>query len=229
MHRRLLGRLATLHFAPTEGARQNLEREGVRPEAILVTGNTIIDALRLSGTRSSPDGGPSAEGFGGGPSVLLVTLHRRENEGNAGAVAEAANELAERQDVEVIWVRHGNPTSAAAVRCLGPRVRVIDPLPYAAFIHLLSRARVVLTDSGGIQEEAPVLGVPVVVLRSETDRPEGVAAGNAVVAGLSRSDIVRTCAHVLDAPRAPARAESPFGDGHAAPRILQAITRHLRP
>jgi UDP-N-acetylglucosamine 2-epimerase (non-hydrolysing) len=229
MHRRLLSRLATLHFAPTEGARDNLVREGVPAASILVTGNTIVDALHAFGLGAH---GQAAPGPGTGTpsrSTLLVTLHRRENLEAAPDIARAVLDLAERADVEVVWVRHGNATSAAALHRVGPSVRVVDPLPYAAFIGLMSRARLVLTDSGGVQEEAPVLGVPVVVLRGETDRPEAVTHGNAIVAGLARKDIVRACAAILDREEVGPRTSSPFGDGRAAPRILEAITRHLAP
>jgi len=229
MHRRLLSRLATLHFAPTDGARSNLLAEGVPPASVFVTGNTIIDALHDAGLPALPGPGakeaspPAAEAR----SMVLVTLHRRENEAAAADIAAAVTELAARPDVEVVWVRHGNATSRAALALAGPDVRVVEPLPYAAFIRLLSRARVALTDSGGVQEEAPVLGVPVVVLRSETDRPEAVSLGNAVVAGTRRAEIVRACSALLDSPDREKASHSPFGDGKAAPRILEAITRHL--
>jgi UDP-N-acetylglucosamine 2-epimerase (non-hydrolysing) len=227
MNRRLVTRLAAAHFAPTEHARQNLLREGVSPEDVRVTGNTIVDALHAFGRL----GGGAADallGDAGGRAHLLVTLHRRENAALAGSVASAVRELTRRSDVEVLWIRHPNATATAAVAALegAPGVRVLDPQPYAVFVGLMQRARAVLTDSGGVQEEAPVLGVPVVVLRTETDRPEAVLAGNAVVTGADTAAIVRACTELLDDPEVHARrsrAVSPFGDGKAAERIVTAL------
>jgi UDP-N-acetylglucosamine 2-epimerase (non-hydrolysing) len=230
MNRRLVSRLATLHFAATEPARDNLLREGVRPASITVTGNPIVDTLNAFGR----SGGAAAEALlGAEPRKrrILITLHRRENAAHAGAIARAVSELSRRGDLDIIWIRHPNATSHAALEALGgmgeaKSVRVLDPLPYATFVAVMQRARVVLTDSGGVQEEAPVLRVPVVVLRDETDRPEAVLSGNALVAGSDVPAILRACDEFLGETDARARAqiaESPFGDGHAAARIALGI------
>jgi UDP-N-acetylglucosamine 2-epimerase (non-hydrolysing) len=227
MNRRLVSRLATLHFAPTEHARQNLLGEGVPADSIVVTGNTVVDALAaFGGSRSSSD--PTE----GGRPVVLVTLHRREGAADAAAIARAISELAGATQADVVWIRHPNRTSESALAALGDttRVAVLPPQPYAAFVALMRRARVILTDSGGVQEEAPVLGVPVVVLRAETDRPEAVAAGNAVVVGADPVAIAAACRELLDDPAAHerrSRATSPFGDGSAAPRIVGALERYF--
>jgi UDP-N-acetylglucosamine 2-epimerase (non-hydrolysing) len=227
MNRRLLSRVATVHFAPTETARDHLLAEGVPASSIELTGNTIVDAL----ARFLPEPATHANEAKSGRSIVVVTLHRRENLAAADGVARAVTSLAERDDVEVIWIRHPNPTNAAALARLdGSRVVVLEPQPYRAFLSLLARARVVMTDSGGIQEEAPALGVPVVVLRNETDRPEAVRSGNALVVGADPGAIVRACSELLDdagAHRARSRRDHPFGDGHAATRIVARIERHF--
>jgi len=227
MNRRLVSRLATLHFAPTEHARRNLLAEGVLAGSIVVTGNTVIDALAAFGSSRSPVGAAES-----GRPVVLVTLHRREGAADAAAIGRAVAELAASTDAEVVWIRHPNKTSESALAALGDAasVRVLEPQPYAAFVALMRRARVILTDSGGVQEEAPALGVPVVVLRAETDRPEAVEAGNAVVVGADLVAIAAACRELLDDPAAHARrsrANSPFGDGSAAPRIVSALERYF--
>jgi UDP-N-acetylglucosamine 2-epimerase len=233
MNRRLISRIANLHFCPTDRARDNLLREGVSPETISVTGNTIVDALAAFGRR----GAAAADALIGpkqpGRHHVLVTLHRRENADAGGRIASAVQEVARRGDVDVTWIRHPNVTSTNALgKTAGtPGVRVLDPQPYATFVALLERARLVLTDSGGVQEEAPALGVPVVVLRAETDRPEAVEAGNAVIAGSDEATIVRACREILDDPETSAkrsRVVSPFGDGHAASRIASLIEAFYR-
>jgi UDP-N-acetylglucosamine 2-epimerase (non-hydrolysing) len=225
MNRRLLTRLSALHFAPTEHARQNLLAEGVAGDDIVLTGNTVVDGL----ARFVPGDAESTGAASGRPTVL-VTLHRREGAASARTIAHAVLDLASVADV--VWIRHPNPTSAEALAAVDgdPRVQVLDPQPYAAFVALMRRARVILTDSGGVQEEAPVLGVPVVVLRDETDRPEAVAAGNAVVVGGDASAIVGACRELLDDPELHgrrSRATSPFGDGAASPRIAAAIAAYF--
>jgi UDP-N-acetylglucosamine 2-epimerase (non-hydrolysing) len=224
MNRRLLARLAVLHFAPTEGARMNLLAEGVAGDAIVVTGNTVIDALSLFGAGPDSDAPLDAAPR----KLVLVTLHRRESEGSAKGVVDAARTLADRADTEIVWVRHPNATGRAASEGLShaPHVRVIEPQPYRAFVTLLRRARVVLTDSGGVQEEACALGVPVVVLRAETDRPEAVRAGNAVVVGTEAAAVAAAATAVLEAePQGGRDVENPFGDGRAAARIAGGIER----
>jgi UDP-N-acetylglucosamine 2-epimerase (non-hydrolysing) len=222
-NRRLVTRLAALHFAPTESARRNLLAEGVADADIVVTGNTVIDALAQFGGEADLSAVESRP-------MVLVTLHRREGAETAPAIARAVAELA--HDVDVTWIGHPNPTSEAALAALGAPagVRVLPPQSYAAFVSLMRRARVILTDSGGVQEEAPALGVPVVVLRNETDRPEAVTSGNAVVVGADASAIVRTCRELVNDAEMHARrsrAVSPFGDGSASPRIVAAIERYF--
>lgn len=228
MNRRLVARLATLHFAPTDHARRNLMAEGVPPTGIVVTGNTVVDALAAFGSPPSSASNPEPSGR----PVVLVTLHRREGAANASAIAGAVATLSSSSAVDVVWIRHPNNTSESALRALGDktRVRILEPQPYAAFVALMRSARIILTDSGGVQEEAPVLGVPVVVLRAETDRPEAVAAGNAVVVGADPVAIVTACRELLEDPAAHARrsrSTSPFGDGKAALRIVDALERYF--
>ncbi len=234
MNRRLLTRLAALHFAPTEHARQNLLAEGVPAGDVHVTGNTVIDALEQFAGQRAPhaQGGSKDEATSTARPMILVTLHRREGSEIAPAIARAVAELASSGGVDVTWIRHPNPTSEAALAALGEdsRVRVLPPQPYAAFVALMRRARVILTDSGGVQEEAPVLGVPVVVLRGETDRPEAVAAGNAVVVGGDAVAIARACrelVHDAEIHAFRSRATSPFGDGGASPRIVAALDAYF--
>jgi UDP-N-acetylglucosamine 2-epimerase (non-hydrolysing) len=222
LHRRLIGRIAALHFAPTEGARGALEREGVDPRAIFVTGNTVIDALRsVVGDR----GGAAPE------RLLLVTLHRRESWGAPLAAAcRAVRRLLERRaDLYAVIPVHPNPRVRATVESVlagFPRVRVAPPPPYREFVSLLARAAVVLTDSGGIQEEAAALGVPVLVARDVTERVEGVRAGAAWVVGLDPEVIERALERLLDDPAsfAPdATARDLYGDGRAADRVVAAV------
>ena len=231
MNRRLISRIADLHFCPTDRARDNLLREGIPPTTISVTGNTIVDALAAFGRRGAAEADALLGPRKPGRHHVLVTLHRRENADAGGRVARAVQEVARRGDVDVTWIRHPNVTSTNALAALAEMgatagVRILPPQPYATFVALLERARLVLTDSGGVQEEAPALGVPVVVLRAETDRPEAVEAGNAVIAGSDEGAIVRTCREIFDDPETSAkrsRVVSPFGDGHAGERIAALI------
>jgi UDP-N-acetylglucosamine 2-epimerase (non-hydrolysing) len=222
LHRRLIGRIAALHFAPTEDARGALESEGVEPRAIFVTGNTVIDALRsIVGDRQ----GATPE------RLLVVTLHRRESWGAPLAAAcTAVRRLLERRaDLSAVIPVHPNPRVRATVESVFagcPRAHVVPPPPYREFVSLLARATVVLTDSGGIQEEAPALGVPVLVARDVTERLEGVRAGAAWVVGRDPEVIEQALARVLDDPTgfAPdATARDLYGDGRAADRIVAAI------
>jgi UDP-N-acetylglucosamine 2-epimerase (non-hydrolysing) len=228
MNRRLVSRLATLHFAPTDHARDNLLAEGVPEASIVVTGNPIVDALAAFGRSGGPAADALLDGMDPRRPKVVVTLHRRENAAHAYAIASAVRELSRQVNADILWLRHPNGTSRAALEALGDveSVRVLDPLPYATFIAVLGRAHLVLTDSGGVQEEAPVLGVPVVVLRSETDRPEAVLCGNARVTGNDVAAILGSCTEFLSetAARSQARTvSSPFGDGRASERIATAI------
>ncbi len=227
LNRRAISTLATLHFAPTRHAAANLQREGVPDRRVLVVGNTVVDAVRMV----LPDPPPRAVGE---TPLALVTLHRRESFGAPlarmlDAVAALARERAGR--LRVVYPVHPNPAvdGPARARLSGlPGVDLVAPLPYPEFLALLARARLVLTDSGGVQEEAPSLGVPVVVLRDETERPELLESGWGVLAGTDPEAILAHARSFLDdeVRRERLRATpNPFGDGHSAPRIIAAITR----
>lgn len=237
MNRRLTAALATLHFAPTRQAKWNLLRENVRAEDVFVVGNTVIDAL-LSQVRT--DGSlthPALAGTGGAHSrMLLVTTHRRENLGEPmRRIFLALNRLCDEfPDIQVVLPLHPNPqvrALAAETLQTGERIRVIEPPDYTAFVNLMARAYLVLTDSGGIQEEAPALGKPVLVLRDVTERPEGVAAGACIPVGTQTEAIVAHARRLLTDPeayRAASRKVTPYGDGKAAERIVEILWARLR-
>jgi UDP-N-acetylglucosamine 2-epimerase (non-hydrolysing) len=227
MNRRLTSQLATLHFAPTSTASRNLLSEGVDPGHIFITGNTGIDALRWAleqptalRAQIDPDG-----------PLLLVTAHRRESWGvGLAAVGEAIARLAaQRAGLHVVLPIHPNPIVRRAICpwvAAPENVHVVEPLPYGEFVHLMRRATVILTDSGGIQEEAPSLGVPVLVLRDVTERSEAVDEGTARLVGLDPSRIEREVGRLLDDPdarEAMARTTSAYGDGRACERIVAAV------
>lgn len=225
MNRRLTGALATLHFAPTRAGRDNLLRENVLRADIRVTGNTAIDALQMVLSRPRPAGLPRL--FPADRRGILVTAHRRESFG-AGlrAICAALRRLAtERSDVHLVYPLHPNPNvRAVAIDALAglPNVTLTEPLDYGSFVWAMAESTLILTDSGGIQEEAPSLGKPVLVLRDCTERPEAVAAGVARLVGTDEAVIVRETERLLDdeaAYAAMARAVNPYGDGHAAARI----------
>ena len=233
MNRQLTDRLSELCFAPTERSRGNLLREGVSPDKIFVTGNTAIDALK---TTVRPDyRHPELDRLGEGERLILLTAHRRENLGAPlRSIFRAVRRLAERHDdVRVICPAHLNPAvREAASELLGgcARIRLIEPLDALDFHNFLARACLVLTDSGGIQEEAPSLGKPVLVLRAVTERPEGVEAGTLRLVGTEEEAILRAAEELLEDPEAYARmsrASNPYGDGRAAERIADAICARL--
>jgi len=234
--RRLATVAADLHFAPTAGARAALLREGVDADHIYVTGNAVIDAL-LSVVRQEH---PLPRGVrrvlaGGERRLVLVTAHRRENWGQPlREICAALRELARRfPDIVVVYALHPNPQVTEVARAaLGGQSRVvlIKAPPYAQFVSLMKRAYLVLTDSGGLQEEAPALGKPVLVLRRTTERPEGLAAGVAKLVGVEKQAIVAAAARLLSDRRAylrMARTANPYGDGKAAPRIRKAVLHHF--
>ncbi len=238
INRRVAGVVADLHFAPTGQARENLLREGIPDQAIAVTGNPVIDALQFVAQQPAPQeieglleklgiASPSARND---KYLILVTAHRRENFGQPlENICQALKELATRGDIEIVYPVHLNPHVQEPVnRILGdvPHITLLPPLDYLPLVHLQKRARIILTDSGGIQEEAPAFGVPVLVLREVTERPEGVTAGTLKLVGTETGHIVREANHLLDDPSAHAgmaRAANPFGDGHAAERIVAAL------
>ncbi len=232
MNRRLTSALADLHFAPTPHAKANLLTEGIAAERILVTGNTEIDAL-LEVVRRPEVRLPANLPPMDGKRLLVVTTHRRESWGEPlRQVYLALVDLLERfSDIVVIFPVHPNPAVrrvAEQVLAGNPRAHIIAPLDYGPFVRLMSEAHLILTDSGGIQEGAPSLGTPVLVLREVTERPEGVAAGAAELVGVSRDRITERAGRLLADPAAHARmaqARNPYGDGRAAARIVDAL-RH---
>jgi len=232
MNRRVAGALADAHFAPTRRARENLLREGVPDEAIYVTGNPVIDALqRVAGRPYDPSTGPLKD-LPWDKRLILVTAHRRENLGAPlEQICLALREIALRyaDKVHLVYPVHLNPNvQEPAGRILRgvPGVTLLAPLDYVPQVYLMKRSALVLTDSGGIQEEAPGLGKPVLVLREITERPEGVEAGTVRLVGTDRARIVEWTARLLDDPKeydAMARAVNPYGDGLASKRIVEAI------
>ena len=235
VNRRIVAPIATLHFAPTDTAAEALRRETIAEDTIHVTGNTVIDALHWTADRVAADPSlaagldPIAARFAG-KRIILVTTHRRENFGDGmAAIARAIGRIAERDDVAVLFPVHPNPNVVSVMDdILGTRANVarIEPLDYPHFVRALGMADIVLTDSGGVQEEAPALGKPVLVMRETTERPEGVAAGTAKLIGTDEDRIVSEIFTLLDDTSrysAMARAHNPFGDGHAAAKIAKVV------
>ena len=232
MNRLLTGRIADLHFAPTERNRQNLLKEGIAEKAVFITGNTVIDALLLVTDKpySFEDETLKTIDFEN-RRVITVTCHRRENLGeNMEHIFSAIRDIAaEFQDTEIIYPVHMNPkVRETANKVLGSadRVHLIEPLQYQPFSNLMARSYLIVTDSGGIQEEAPSLGKPVLVVRKETERPEAIEAGTVKLAGVSRDTIYEMTRELLvdrEAYGKMAHAVNPYGDGHACERIIGAL------
>lgn len=235
VNRRIVAPIADQHFAPTQTAADALLRENIAADIIHVTGNTVIDALLA--TRAKLEADP-ALGAGlddlaarfAGKRMILVTTHRRENFGGGMEnIARAIRRIAARDDIAVIFPVHPNPNVVSVMDAvLGdqPNIARIDPLDYPHFVRALGMCHVVLTDSGGVQEEAPALGKPVLVMRETTERPEGVAAGTAKLIGTDEDRIVSEIFTLLDdnaAHQAMARAHNPFGDGHASAKIAKVV------
>lgn len=240
MNRLLTGRLASLHFAPTRKSLENLRAERVPENRIFVTGNTVIDALLSITTRIRADENLSRElesnfrYLDRSKRLILVTGHRRENFGDGfESICQALLDIAERRDVEIVYPVHLNPNVQKPVKSiLGGRsnIHLIEPLDYLPFVHLMDRAEIILTDSGGVQEEAPSLGKPVLVMRDVTERPEAVEAGTVRLVGTNRDRIRRELSSLLDDEahyQSMARAHNPYGDGKASARIRQALLRHF--
>lgn len=235
-NRVVVGRIASLHFAATPWAADNLRKEGVAPESITVTGNTGIDAVLHVRDGLLHGRWPALQRVPLDPDrkLVLVTAHRRESFGEGfEQICAALSELALRPDLQIVYPVHRNPNVREPVyRWLGSKdnVLLIDPLEYVPFVDLLMRARLVLTDSGGIQEEAPSLGKPVLVMRNKTERPEAVLAGTARLVGDRKENILRECVRLLDdhdAYAAMARAHNPYGDGRASRRIAEVLSAFL--
>jgi UDP-N-acetylglucosamine 2-epimerase (non-hydrolysing) len=230
-NRRLTSVLADLHLAPTTAAHDNLVSEGADPRTVLVTGNTVIDALHWVVSQPAVFSDPALAGLGIERELVLVTAHRRESWGERMRDAMLGlRDVAEgRSETDFLLPMHPNPVVRdVIVEVLGdlPNVVLTEPLAYAEFAHLLGRARLVVTDSGGVQEEAPGLGKPVLVLRETTERPEGVEAGVVRLIGTDRGTVAREVERLLTdsgAHAAMARAVNPYGDGHASERSHGAI------
>jgi UDP-N-acetylglucosamine 2-epimerase (non-hydrolysing) len=230
-NRVIAGKLAHWHFAPTEGSRQNLLREGVPDAGISVTGNTVIDALLMTAAKEFEIGIE----IDACKRLVLVTAHRRENFGEPFRhICKALRTLAERNvDVQFLYPVHPNPNvKDVAYELLGTTGNIIlcEPLDYAPFVAAMKMAYLIISDSGGVQEEAPALGKPVLVLREETERPEAVEMGVVKLVGANCDRIVEEVQRLLDdsaAYQAMARGGSPYGDGHAAERIVAVLREHF--
>ena len=231
MNRKLVSGIADLHFCPTAANRENLAREGIA-DGVFLTGNTVIDALKTTVVKGYHFANDLLNGLDySGKKVLLVTCHRRENYGRPMAsIMTALRRIADAfPETELVYPVHLSPVvrEAAGKYLSGhPRIHLIDPLDVEEMHNLMARCRLVLTDSGGLQEEAPALGKPVLVLRRETERPEAVAAGTVRLAGTEEEDIFRLASELLrdeSAYRAMAHAVNPYGDGFACRRIADAI------
>jgi UDP-N-acetylglucosamine 2-epimerase (non-hydrolysing) len=243
MNRRLMNPLADLHFAPTEQAKQNLLSERVNPEKIIVTGNTVLDALRLIIEKQDKEGGDKWEKFLegrygirlAGRKLLLVTAHRRESFGEGlRHIARALAAVAKaRPEAILIYPVHLNPNVKSAILAEikdAPNLILAEPIEYEPFVYLMRKAHAILTDSGGIQEEVSILGKPTLVMREVTERPEGITAGNAKLVGTDVEKIVAESLKLLDDDAyyaSMAKSHTAFGDGHAAERITSAIQGYL--
>lgn len=237
MNRKLAGGLTDWHFSPTEGAKENLLREGVDTEKIFVTGNTVVDALfdviETIDQRSELKRELQEQFSFLNPlkRLVLVTGHRRENFGNGFEnICQSLKQLSMREDVEILYPVHLNPSVQEPVnRILGglPNVYLIAPQDYLPFVYLMSQSHLIISDSGGIQEEAPSLGKPVLVVRDTTERPEAVLAGTVRLVGTDSERIYRETCELLDSDAAYQRmaiAHNPYGDGFASKRIVDVLT-----
>ncbi|NJC97677.1 MAG: UDP-N-acetylglucosamine 2-epimerase (non-hydrolyzing) [Anaerolineales bacterium] len=232
INRRVAGVAADLHFAPTEWSMDNLLRENVPSKTIVVTGNPVIDALNFVARQEESQEIKVLRKKLGSRKIILVTAHRRENFGQPiENICHALKGLASRGDVEIVYPVHLNPNVQEPVNRIlknVDHVTLLQPLDYLPLVHLMKHATLILTDSGGIQEEAPSFGKPVLVLRETTERPEGVAAGTLKLVGTETSHIVQEATRLLDEPseyEKMAKASNPYGDGHAAERIVEALLK----
>jgi UDP-N-acetylglucosamine 2-epimerase (non-hydrolysing) len=241
VNRRMVGTIAALHFAPTESSRDNLLRENIQSSQIFVTGNTVIDSLLDISARIEGNADLQAElearfsFLDSRRKLILVTGHRRENFG-AGfeSICHGLAELANRSDVQIVYPVHLNPNVQEPVlRILGgaKNIHLIAPQDYLPFVYLMKRSTIILTDSGGIQEEAPSLGKPVLVMRENTERPEAVVAGTVKLVGTNSRKLVSSATTLLDNPsiyRQMTANANPYGDGHSAERIVNILRSHLK-
>ena len=235
-NRKVISAITTQHFPPTAGARSNLLAEGIADADITVTGNTVIDTLIQTHAAIAANADLLAQlearfaWLDPHKRLILVTGHRRENFGQGFAeICQALKALAARGDVEIVYPVHLNPQVRGPVHALigaEPAIHLIEPQNYSAFVHLMSKSTLILTDSGGIQEEAPSLGKPVLVLRDTSERPEAIESGTALLVGTTAAVIVAHANRLLDHPdviAAMSRISNPYGDGHAARRILKVL------
>lgn len=241
VNRKLLSVVTRFHFAPTEGARANLLRENIDPSRVFVTGNTVIDALIRTTARIAGDDAlrerldRQFSFLDRQRRLILVTGHRRESFGPAfESICHALADVArDNEDVEIVYPVHLNPNVQLPVRRIlseSDRVHLVDPVDYVAFVYLMMRSAFILTDSGGVQEEAPALGKPVLVMRDTTERPEGVRAGNVLIVGTQRSAIVSEAARLLrDAAHRErmSRPSNVYGDGNASVRIAEILKQSM--
>lgn len=235
MNRRLTGTIARYHFAPTELAKAHLLRENVHADSILVTGNTVIDAFVATSQRDDLPLPPRFDELDPARPIIAVTAHRRENHDHMREMAEAfADVIALPERPQLYWPVHPSPmVKPVAHAVLGgvPGAVLVEPIDYAHMVALIRASRFVLTDSGGLQEEAPTLGKPVLVMRDETERPEGLEAGTLELVGHDRARIVEASARLLE--NGPdymrmSRAANPYGDGHASERIVAWLLEHVQ-
>ena len=234
MNRTLVGDIARLHFSPTVANAENLRKEAVQGE-IFITGNTVIDAMRTTVRPDFVFANPALNAMDFGKRVITLTCHRRENYGQPMEdIMSAVRELVEKyEDIEVVYPVHLSPVvQECAKRNLGDlsRVHLIEPLDVNEMHNLMARSYMIMTDSGGLQEEAPAMGKPVLVLRKETERPEAIAAGTVKLAGVDREDIIRLASELLEDEgvyQSMAKAVNPYGDGTACARIAEAIKWHF--
>lgn len=235
MNRRLTGTIAAFHFAPTEMAREHLLQENVPERDVFVTGNTVIDAFAAAARREDLPRPPRWDELDAGRPAVLVTAHRRENHAHMRQICEALRDIAELpQKPQLYWPVHPSPRVAPVAReVLGgvPGVLMVEPIDYAEMVAAVKGCRFVLTDSGGLQEEAPCIGRPVLVMRDETERPEGLVAGTLELVGHERERIVGAARRLLDDAAAyerMAQAANPYGDGRASERIAAWLVARLR-
>lgn len=240
INRKIAGTIARLHFSPTTRSKANLLSENIDESKIYVTGNTVVDALLNVVDNLAADQKQSAQfdkslGIDGSKRMVLVTGHRRESFGGGfERICDALAQLAKRDDVQIIYPVHLNPNVKGPVERLldnADNIKLIAPQDYLPFVHLMRRAKIILTDSGGVQEEAPSLGKPVLVMRDTTERPEAIDAGTVKLVGTDTDLIVAEASRLLDdssAYEAMARAHNPYGDGKAAERIREIILDYAK-
>ena len=236
INRRVAGVVSDLHFAPTEWSKQNLLKENIPSEQIVVTGNTVIDALQQVANKPTPPEISQLMDKIGAAKLILVTAHRRENFGKPlENICDALKALVETygQHIHIVYPVHLNPNVQKVVYSrlenLSAHITLLPPLDYLPMIHLMKAATLVLTDSGGLQEEAPGLGIPVLVMRATTERPEGISAGTVKLVGTESADILNAARNLLDNPseyEQMAHSVNPYGDGHAAQRIVETLLNY---